>query len=441
MIRLDPLNLQNLSAHPIFLLTFRINYSRVVYFLYLSLFAAFCFLMSRLKFFRDSGISITGLIMFFGVRALAGIAGCWLSYHYFAVSDSLVFHNIGLYEYHLLKNIPGYFVEETFKDYGNNYAGLLSTHQSFWNNLKMNVIVKSLAVLNLFTFRNFYINTLVFNSLVFAGSVAWYRAVKPLFGGREKILAAAIFLYPYALLFTSNIHRDGLVWMSLGFIAYYLSHAGVRPGHIRRLIVAVMSLLLIFAVRNYLSFIVLAALAGWWIAAKANRHAGLIYLLVLCVSTAAFFGSKLLFPAADFPQFVVNRLQDFDEIASVSRTYLPITTLTPDLSGFIKTFPAAFSHSFMMPYPWKSANAFEFAFACEILVIWAMAAVWIYRGRKKGMHPLTGFILFVAVCSVIIIGYTVPNLGAIIRYRSIYVHLLFILLLSTKIFSLRKITG
>lgn len=356
-----------------------------------------------------------------------GLVNCYLSYHYFEISDSLTFHNIGLNEYHHLTNNFNYFIKETFHDYGKNYSGLLETTHSFWNNLKENIIVKTLAILDIFTFRNFYINTLIFNIVVFTGTVALYRAISPAFYS-QTLLKFFVFLFPSALFFTSTIHRDGLVWMCLGLILYTVSRMLTDGYRLKRFLWFMMAFVLIFLLRNYLSFLLIPALAAWWISERNKRQTGLIYALMTAFSIVLFFSLRHLIPLADFPQYVANRQAAFDEISSVSRTYLPLPPLTSDFVSYIKILPAAFSHVFLMPAIWKLNRIIELPFALEILALQLLLIVRIIRGKYRPV-PILLFLLFISLISLFFIGITVPNLGAIIRYRSIYFQMFSISLL------------
>lgn len=337
----------------------------------------------------------------------------------------MAFHIMSLNEYHLLKHVPDYFVKETFKDYNNQYSGLFATSQSFWNNLKTNVIVKPLAILNLVTFRNLYINTLIFNIGIFFGSVALYRACKNTFNLKGFLPVAAVFLFPSALFFTSTIHRDGLVWMCLGLITLAFQQSAGFRFTFKRIVFIVLPWLLIFALRNYLAILILPALAAWYLTVKYKGHAGVIYSLIASLCILLFFTLRNWIPSADFPRFVVDRLHSFDEISVVSNTYLPVVGLTADFYGFLKTFPTAFTHVFLLPFVWKTSHIFILCFGVELLFLQILFLYFLIV-RKGRFHPLTAFFLFVALVSLIMIGYTVPNLGAIVRYRSIYMHLLFI---------------
>jgi len=401
----------------------------VSYILFLLILIAFCILMPRISFFKKSGIPQKWLIILFLARAFTGVFNCFLSYHFFISSDSLAFHNAALAENHWLKTYPFYFFREFFTNYGNNFSGILVTSGSFWNNLKSNVIIKTLAFLDFFTLRNFYINTLIFNISVFAGSIALFRVLNKRLPINKTALIIGVFLFPSGLFFTSAIHREGLAWMFLSFFIMMVDRLMSDGFSWKRMSFALFSLLILFSVRNYLTFVIIPALIAWWISYKKIKSPLLINVVIFLLSVVVLFNLKYLIPQADFPQFIANRLSDFDAISGKSRTYLPMSPLAPNFQAFITNFPIAFYHSFILPVWWDIRTYLELPFVVELLTVKILFIIWLFK-KKSPPTPVALFILFISIASIIMIGYTVPNMGAIIRYRSIYLNLIFILLLS-----------
>lgn len=396
--------------------------SYLLFFIYAAL---IFWIIPRIPFFKKSGIAIKWLLLLFGARALTGVVICYLSYHYFSVSDTLNFHNIGLNEYYFLTNLPKEFFTDIFRNpFHNHYARLFDVTQSFWNNLKLNVIVKSIAVADVITLRNFYTNTLLYNFFIFFGSVAIYRVFSERLQGDRMFLVLIVFLFPSSLYFTSALHRDGLIFLSIGMIIYAMHKMLLSGFTIKRLLILFMFFLLIFSLRNFVSMILLPALMAWWMASKRPQHTAAIFMSVLFACVLIFFTARNIVPVADFPRFVAERRVSFDVISSVSNTYLPLGILTPTFNGFMNDFPISCYHAFCLPALWNFPNLLSLPFAFELLMVWGLFILFVFR-RKNNSHPqLLYFIAFFCVINILMIGYTVSNLGAILRYRSIYVHLL-----------------
>lgn len=67
-------------------------------------------------------------------------------------------------------------------------------------------------------------------------------------------------------------------------------------------------------------------------------------------------------------------------------------------------------------------------FAMELLLVQLLFLLFLVR-RVKCSHLLPGFLIFVSLVDLLLIGYIVPFPGAIIRYRSVFLNLIFIVLL------------
>ena len=93
---------------------------------------------------------------------MVGILYGWIGIYYgqFAyMYDTWGFHYAGLEETKLLYNQPAeYFNNFFYSGYENKYGGFLDSENSWWNDLKGNMFTKFLSILNIFSFRNYYIN-------------------------------------------------------------------------------------------------------------------------------------------------------------------------------------------------------------------------------------------------------------------------------------------
>ncbi len=275
------------------------------------------------------------------------------------------------------------------------------------------------------TLRNFYTNTLFYNFIVFFGSVALYKVFSVQYDGNKLILIIMVFLFPSSLYYTSAIHKDGLIMLFVGIIIYTM-HRMLEYGFtMKRLLILILFFLLIFSLRNFVSMIIAPALVAWWLAHKRPQFSKVIFLIVLLVCVVLFFYSRIFVPGLDFPRFVAERRESFDVISKVSNTYMPLGVLTPTLPGFINDLPISFYHAFCLPALWNFPNPLSLPFVFELMIVWALFILFlIYRKSNSRLQLLLYFMLFFCLVNLLMIGYTIPNLGAILRYRSIYIQLL-----------------
>ena len=401
----------------------------MIYLLFLFYCFVFCWLITRIRFFKQSGLSNRTLITLFIIRIFTLIVGCYLNLYYFPVSDSVVFHKMGIDEFHLLfQNPHEYFVNIFHANSSESYSRLLDDSKSYWNDLRNNLLAKMLSVFDLFSFKSFLINTLFFNFLVFFGVVALYKVFIKIFPTISIQLIICIFLLPSALFFSAMIHRDGLILLSLSMIIYHLYFMmNEHQFSWKKIGIVVSFLILIFLLRNFVVICLIPALLSWLIAQKFPRCAFISFLSVYIFITILFFCSSYISPRASLPQYVSSKQSSFIEVGKGGASTINIKPLYPSFKSFVSNAPQALNHALMRPYITEADSFLYVPFVIEIIIVEFLFVLFLFfRRKKKTVNPLIYFCIFFSLTIFLVIGYTVPVIGAIVRYRSIY--LIFLML-------------
>ncbi|MFL5789600.1 MAG: hypothetical protein ACJ748_16185, partial [Flavisolibacter sp.] len=194
-----------------------------------------------------------------------------------------------------------------------------------------------------------------------------------------------------------------------------------------RVLVIIFGFILILALRNFLIVPLIPVLLAWILSDKySNRIKPFItYSIVALASIILFFSTRYISTYLDMPNAVVIRQQEFLKLQGGS--VVPVKELQPTVTSFIINAPQAFSLSVLRPYFSDIRHLLSMAAAVEInffLLLFLIFLIW----RKNGVG-FTPFILFCISFSFLIlmmIGYSVNVLGAIVRYRSIVLPLLII---------------
>ena len=109
---------------------------------------------------------------------------------------------------------------------------------------------------------------------------------------------------------------------------------------------------------------------------------------------------------------------------------MPIDTLNDDVFSYIKILPQALNHVFVHPYITEAKGVLYFFSFVEVIFFFFLLLRTVLKPSadfKKILNdPLILSLITVALLNYIIIGYTVPFLGAIVRYKSSF-EILFIL--------------
>ena len=383
----------------------------------------FAWLVTKVNFFKQSGLTPAQLIIFFFLKVLAGIFYGWIGVYYGELAqmvDTWAYHYESLKEYQLLLDDPSNFFSSLFKTtYDTGYSGFLTSGNSWWTDLKSNSLLKVLGLFNLFSFGNYYVNLVFFSFITLFGPIAIYRVMKDIFPAKKLVVLAATFLVPSFLYWTSGIHKDGIIFLGFAMIIYhfyFLIKENTLQWH--RLLMIVLGVLLILALRNFLIIVFIPALTAWIISAKSNINPWLSFAVVYVFFVVLFFIGKHAHPALDFPSAVTAKQQAF--IAHTGGSVVEVKPLVPNFSGFVTNAPQAFSLAVIRPYPNDVRHLLSLAAAIEVnFLILLFFAFLIWREKSTSTNPFLLFCVFLSFSVLMMIGYTVNFLGAIVRYRSI----------------------
>ena len=371
------------------------------------------------------------------------MAAGWLA-HNDIHSDTWNYHNAGLIEYHLLFTNPKeYFTNLFYTGYSYGYHGILQTQNSFWNDLKDNLIIKMVSLLHVFSGGSYYVNVVLFNFIIFFGGVGLYRVFNEVYQSNKLLTAAVVFLLPSVLFFGSTIHKDGLILALIGVVIFNMWQLlQVNSFSFKRIVFILLSLLFIFLFRNFVVMALLPALAAWAIASKRKLSPIKTFTAVYAVTLVLFFTIPYLLPSVNLPAYIVQKQADFFSLEK-GNTTIQLDTLQASPASFISTAPQALQHSLLRPFITDSKlSKLLLPLSLELVFYEILLVVFLFYRKKTFSfnHPFLLFSLFFSLSLCLIIGYTVPVIGAIVRYRSIY--LPFILapfLLNTEWYKVLKI--
>jgi len=399
------------------------------YILFIFYLALFCWLITRIRFFKNTGLTNQLLIALFLVRVLFMLASCYVNLYVLPVSDVIQFQESGNEQFNLLFTNPHDYFINIFQDpYAHGYSRVFDDYHSFWNNLRSNLIAKMISVFDLFSFKNFWINSLFFNFLMFFGSVALYKVFIKEFPKAAIQLVVCIFFLPSAIFFSSMIHRDGLIFLSVSMIIYQFYFMTKRgKASAKRLVIFILYLALIFLLRNFVFLALIPALVAWMLAVKFPKRSFLAFAGVYALSILFFFVSGFISKKIDFPSYVAKRQDSFIEIGKKGNSTLEVKQLEPTAKSFIYNAPQAFNISFMRPYLSKITEPAYAPFAIELFLMQILFVMFLFfHQRNRPVPGVVYFNVFFSCSMLMMAGYTVPIIGAIVRYRSIFLIFLMI---------------
>ena len=168
----------------------------------------FAWLVTKVKFFTRTGLTNSQLIILFLLKVMAGIFYGWIGVYYGQMAqmiDTWAYHVESLSEYQLLITHPVDFFTSLFKSgYEGGYTNFLVSHNSWWNDVKANFLIKIMAIFNLFSFGNYYVNVIFYSFLSFFGPMAIYRVMADVFPSKKILVIATTFLIPSFIYWSSG---------------------------------------------------------------------------------------------------------------------------------------------------------------------------------------------------------------------------------------------
>jgi hypothetical protein len=395
----------------------------LLFFIYL---VSFCWLLTKIKFIRNAGINNQTIIILFLIRIIAGVINGYINLYHYAGTDAASFHQESIIEYHLLFNNPKEYFTNIF-NYHNQNSGLLDITDSFWNNLRGNLMVKLLSIFNIFSRGNFFINTIFYNFIIFFGSISFYKIFIRLFPDKKILLVVGLFLLPSLLYFSSGIHKDGLIFLGLGICCYNLFYILKEHFSFKHLLYLLSGLMIVFLLRNFVLITLLPAVIAWIIAEKNKKFILQTYIIVYLAFIVLFFTLGKLHSSLDLPQYVSIRQIAFVQISKGSQSAININPLFSNFRSFLNNSPQALNHSLMRPYLTEKFTLLYIPPAIEIFIYELLFLIFLlFRITNKKTDSFIYFCIFFSLSIFLMIGYTIPIIGAIVRYRSIYFPMLII---------------
>ncbi len=309
-----------------------------------------------------------------------------------------------------------------FKDiftYGYSHSGnVFSGTNSYWNDLKSNLVIKLLALCNVLTNKSYYTNVILFNFLFFFGLVALLRVVQQEFRIQKWMLAGVIFLIPGTLFWCSGIHKDGLILSATGLVIFWfyqlLKNENLKFSFLTGIFICTT---LIFLFRSYVALALLPALFSWWLCLRFQKNSLLTFTSVYFVGIALFFLSPFISSSLNFPLFLASKQHEFLLLSGGSG--LPVKPLDPDFLSFIWYLPTALDIGFFRPHISAAKNP---ASLLALIELWMIGLLFIlalfFPLKNQHRNPFTLFLFFFGISLLLIAGYTVTFTGALVRYRS-----------------------
>ncbi len=370
-----------------------------------------------------------------GIVSFKVLLGCVYGYvflHYYHGDDpwDIFYQSLGSYE--KLTHYPG----EFFHEFNPEHAWMMANHQTsdapsyYYHHAENWVMVKSFALLNVISGRNYYVDALLFDLILMPGPLLIFRYVRAIYTGKPWLLMVAVFFIPTVTFWLSGIRAEGLLLL---FTALLL---GAAKGwsdktNLKSLAAMLVCGLACVLFRIQYAILLLPALGAYLISLRNPIHAWRNFLIVYGSISLLFFISLWL-PGQWQASLPIRHAQSVF-FALHGNTRFALDTLQPGPVSFLRIIPQAGLNGILRPFPWEAKGWLQAAVALErtllivALIVLAVLGKFRFAFRRQ---PLLLFFFFFSVTLLLLEATVVPFPGALVRYAAVPEWLLLIAVLA-----------
>lgn len=396
----------------------------IVYFL------LFCFAIKKATFFEDKTITKKWFLGIFTLKVIAGLALTFIYTYYYtdrATADIFKYFDDSKIMYDAIKTNTLDFFKMLF-GIGNDTSYFNTTYYDkmrFWyskgtTNLftHSHTIIRFNALVQLFSFGVFHVHTVFINFVSLIGLTAIFKVVKPYFTNYKKALFYIVFLSPSVLFWGSGLLKESIIFFAIGLLLLHLKQLSEKFS-IQSSLIIVFSIVLITYTKLYILVALCPAFLGYGLTKTIFKGKSLVSYLLSCL---ILVGASFLLLAAPLKlnpiELIIAKQHDFIALMNQVENYstLTYTTLQSPTDVFL-AIPNALINTLLRPFLWESNSPFMLMSAVENLDIITFFMVALFFRKQNINYNILLFCLSFVLFLYILTGLTVPNFGAIARYK------------------------
>lgn len=384
--------------------------SAVLFILYTCFFALILHLSAKKN---KLGINSELAVSAFLFKVLMGCLYGYLMETVYGGDDTWNFHALSLEETTIFKRNPVLYIKNMVRI--DHYVQEYEMTQ-MWESVQYGTFIKMLAIFNIFSGGAYYVNVVFFNILSFWGAYSFYLLFKNLFTNDGFLLKGLVFFFLPLVFWTSGVRKDGMVFLSLGLYLYGLSQYLIYK-KLKYIFLFLTGITILCLNRSLLILTLLPASAAWYLSIKTKWKPNHIQ-----ITTAVLILSLYFILPLDLLSTLIRKNNEFHLLSGTSRVEL--NALNFSFTNFFQTFPQAFTNVFFKPLPFSFKSPLIFLSGVEtiMVLIAVLCAIVFPKNRSNDRFKESAVSALIAICLVnyMVIGYIVPFMGAVIRYRIVF---------------------
>ena len=378
--------------------------------------------VKKYSFFTSSKLSKNNIVFLAILKMIAGILYVCLTAYQTNGGDVFEYFKDGNLIYDQLSVKPSNYFKLTF--FPNNVAIPLGTEtvikeMGFWGDTGAYMLVRFNALVRLFSLGNIYIHSLFAGFLSFVGSFHLLKVFETQFK-TSKIILYSIFLSPSLFFWTAGIHKEFISILALGFILYNFFKLVEQFNKAKNILIFSIGILLFFYTRNYMLLALIPSIIAFSIHKVFHvRFQRAVYFSLLVLIGFLNFQKIPSYSKTGF-EVIVEKRSQFEDLKT-GNTSIELAPIEPTFISLMKNSPKALFNAIARPHFGDVKSFFLALASIESFIISLLFVMAFFNFHKLNFNEsnLVLFMLIYAFSLLLIIGWIVPNLGAIVRYRSI----------------------
>lgn len=383
-----------------------------------------------MQFFNDDTIPKYWFIAVFGIKLIVSIALTMIYTNYYTdrnTADIFKYFDDSKVMFNALKTNPiDYFKMllgiQNDTPYFNitYYDKMRFWYSEYPTNIfsDSHTIIRFNAFVHLFSFGHFHVHNVFINFISLVGLTAIYKTAINYIKQSKKMVFYAIFFAPSVLFWGSGLLKEGIIFLGLGMLLLHMHQLSIKICWKSTLIVF-LSIVLISYTKMYILAALFPAIVGLIIYKKGlKQNAFLAYIISFFIVLTSCF--LLINAPLKFNPFhlIIAKQHDFisllNEVSSNSSFIVhPLNSIT----DIFVQIPLALVNTFVRPFLSEINSLFMLMSTAENIDIIFIFMVALFFKKQSLNNGILFFCLTFAFSLYLLVGLTVPNFGAIARYK------------------------
>ena len=287
---------------------------------------------------------------------------------------------------------------------------------------RLNVLFRFLS------FNHFQVHFIFFASISFLGIILWVKALAIL-GINPLISLIALGITPSILFWSGGISKEAIMVFSIGLSLFSILKTGKKTHY---LLLAVFGIWLMSTLKPYILICFSIPLILLMFIKKTNFEKKLIYCLFPIILIITFMANSHYGIGPSIVDALINKMnaQIYLCYKFNAGSFLTVPKMSSDFTTLIEFIPYAIKNTLIHPYWEDISNIKALPFVFENLILWILLFVFIYKAPKTPIDKdLCVYLILSYLILILIIGFSIPVLGTIIRLESLFLPYMFILFL------------